>query len=249
MSLDACAKLVERADPDRFQTAMLAPMPARADLMVLYALNVEVSRAPWVSADLTTGPMIGEMRVQWWVDAVAECFAGGARRHEVVTPLEEMISRRNLPQDLLTRLVEARREECRVEPIADVDTFLADTGGGLMALAALLLKGDAAVAQAHGWGAGAAALIRALPAYASRSRSGWEGDVTALAIKAQQMRAEARQGRPPRASHPALLAGWEADAILEDAAERGEAVRETSFAQSEFKKRGTLVYRQLSGRY
>ena len=54
MSLDACADLVNRGDPDRFRSAMLAPMPIRGDLLALYAFNLEVARAPWV----TNEPMI-----------------------------------------------------------------------------------------------------------------------------------------------------------------------------------------------
>jgi len=64
--LVACAKLVERGDPLRFRTVMAAPLHARRVLFPLYAFNVEVSRAPWVTQE----PMIAEMRLQWWRDAL-----------------------------------------------------------------------------------------------------------------------------------------------------------------------------------
>lgn len=87
MNFDAdtigCAGIVERGDPDRFRAAMAAPPKARAVLFPLYAFNVEVSRAPWASQE----PMIAEMRLQWWRDALDEIATGKpARRHEVVTP-------------------------------------------------------------------------------------------------------------------------------------------------------------------
>jgi hypothetical protein len=66
MTLDACAALVERGDPDRFAAAMAAPPAARAKLFPLYAFNLEVARAPWVSKEA----MIAEMRLQWWRDVV-----------------------------------------------------------------------------------------------------------------------------------------------------------------------------------
>ena len=72
--LAACAALVQRADPDRFLAVMAAPVAARRVLFPLYAMNVEVSRAPWVTAE----PMIAEMRLQWWRDALAEIAGGGA---------------------------------------------------------------------------------------------------------------------------------------------------------------------------
>ena len=84
--LTACAQLVERGDPDRFAAAMAAPVRARAVLFPLYAFNLEVARAPW----LTQESMIAEMRLQWWRDALEEIRAGGlVRRHEVVTPLAD----------------------------------------------------------------------------------------------------------------------------------------------------------------
>ncbi|MEQ8366967.1 MAG: phytoene synthase, partial [Roseicyclus sp.] len=62
MSLQACAELVARGDPDRFRATMAAPVDARRVLFPLYAFNIEVSRAPWVTAE----PMIAEMRLQFW---------------------------------------------------------------------------------------------------------------------------------------------------------------------------------------
>ena len=84
MSLQASADLVRKGDPDRFLAAMAAPPAARRVLFPLYAFNVEVSRAPW----LTSESMIAEMRLQWWRDVLEEIRAGGAvRRHEVVDAL------------------------------------------------------------------------------------------------------------------------------------------------------------------
>ena len=71
MTVAACAGLVERGDPDRFLAVMAAPPAARARLFPLYAFNLEVARAPWVTQE----PMIAEMRLQWWRDAV-EMLAG-----------------------------------------------------------------------------------------------------------------------------------------------------------------------------
>ena len=80
MSLQACAEIVKRGDPDRFLAAMAAPPDARRILFPLYAFNVEVARAPWVTAE----PMIAEMRLQWWRDSVEGIYAGEPRRHAVI---------------------------------------------------------------------------------------------------------------------------------------------------------------------
>ena len=46
MSLQACANLVSRADPERFAAAMSAPLEARKVLLPIYAATAEVARAP-----------------------------------------------------------------------------------------------------------------------------------------------------------------------------------------------------------
>ena len=84
MTVDACAALVERGDPDRFAATMAAPVAARAQLWPLYAFNLEVARAPWVTKE----PMIAEMRLQWWRDVVAEPTP---RAHDVAGPLQALI--------------------------------------------------------------------------------------------------------------------------------------------------------------
>ena len=73
MSVDACAALVERGDPERFAAVMAAPVGFRARLFPLYAFNLEVAKAPWVTKE----PMIAEMRLQWWTDMLAGAGHGG----------------------------------------------------------------------------------------------------------------------------------------------------------------------------
>jgi len=93
MSFDACAALVERADPERFRAIMASPVAARRVMFPLFAFNVEVSRAPWVTQE----PMIAEMRLQWWRDVLEEIGAGAeVRKHEVVDALADVLDADNL---------------------------------------------------------------------------------------------------------------------------------------------------------
>jgi len=87
MSLQACADLVHRADPARFRAAMAAPLIARKVLLPIYAANVEISRAPWVTKE----PIIAQMRLQWWRDALEEVAHAAPRRHEVVDALADVL--------------------------------------------------------------------------------------------------------------------------------------------------------------
>ena len=79
MTLNACAELVRQGDPDRFLATMAATPEARAKLFPLYAFNLEVAKAPWVTRE----PMIAQMRLQWWQDIVTEVVEGKPpRAHE-----------------------------------------------------------------------------------------------------------------------------------------------------------------------
>ena len=63
-----CASLVETSDPHRFRSIMAAPEKLRPYYFVIFAFNIEVSRAPY----LTKEPMIAEIRIQWWLDVLDE---------------------------------------------------------------------------------------------------------------------------------------------------------------------------------
>ncbi len=54
MNLRDCAERVEKGDPDRFAATMAAPPAARARLWPLYAVNLEIARAPWASSEPAT---------------------------------------------------------------------------------------------------------------------------------------------------------------------------------------------------
>lgn len=249
MSVDACAALVERGDPDRFAAVMAAPVAARGRLFVLYAFNLEVARAPWVTKE----PMIAEMRLQWWRDVVAEAGEGRpARAHEVAGPLAGLIREAGLPVAVLDRLVEARRWDVyrdAFEDAAALDAYLDDTGAGLMWLAGLALgagSADEAALRGLGWAAGLAGFLRAVPELEARGRvplvDGRPEAVAALARAGLARIAGAREGLlrlgPARA---ATIAGWQAEGLLRMAASEPERVVDGRLQLSEFARRWGLL--------
>jgi phytoene/squalene synthetase len=252
MTVAACARLVERGDPDRFLAVRAAPGWTRGRLLTLYAANLEVARAPWVTAE----PMIAEMRLQWWRDVVAD---PARRAHEVAGPLRDLMDEAALPADVLDRLVAARRWDVWQEPFADraaFDAYVEDTAAGLMWLAARALGApDSAEApvRAYGWAAGLANFLRAVPELRARGRRPLpEGSgVAALAQSGLARLAAARAGRGqvPKGAAPALLAGWQAAPLLAQAARDPAAVDEGRLALSEFARRGRLLWQAATGRW
>ncbi len=218
--LTACAALVEAGDPERFAAVMAAPVAARAKLFPLYAFNIEVSRAPWVTQE----PMIAEMRLQWWRDALEEIRERGiVRRHEVVTPLAHILS----PEDTerLDDLILARRWDIGREPFEDMAAFRAhirDTSGGLLVVAGQVLDraAPADVLEHAGYALGLANWLRAVPALEAAGRiplvEGTPEAVKSLAQEGLEALAEARRGRRelPKTARPACLPVAQAEAVL-----------------------------------
>jgi phytoene/squalene synthetase len=227
---------------------MAAPVEARRVLFPLYAFNVEVARAPWVASE----PMIGEMRLQWWRDVLEEIGKGGpVRRHEVATPLAEVLDAGGA--EALDKLVAARRWDLYSDAFEDAGHFakyLEATGGGLMWVAARLLgAGEAARGDVVSLGraAGLARFLQAVPDLEARGRIPLvDGRPEAVAALARQTldempkRASLRQVLPGRARFAAIEA-WQARPVLEQATRSPERVAEGRLGLSEFRKRITLL--------
>ena len=251
MSVEACAELVRRGDPDRFLAVMAAPPRARAQLFPLYAFNLEVARAPWVTAE----PLIAEMRLQWWRDVVENAASGAARAHEVAGPLHVLIRDSGLPVEVLDALIAARRWDITRDPhdgIAGLSAYLDATGAGLMWLAGRALgapEGAEYALRAYGWAAAAAAYLQAVPELEARGRQPLPQGTTArdLARLALDKLASARQARRlvPKDIAPALLSGWQAESLLRQMVATGRC----DVRLSEFQRRWRLLRQAVTGRW
>lgn len=257
MTIEACAALVERGDPDRFLSVMAAPVWARRVLLPLYAFNLEVARAPW----LTSEPMIAEMRLQWWRDVLDEIAGPGeVRHHEVATVLGEILDPAGA--GILHDLIDARHWDIVPGGFSSEDSFaehLDRTSGTLMWVAARALGADAtgaeAVIRGFAWGQGLAAWFQAIPALEAAGCQplidGRPGAVQLLAREGLRRIRLARRSRHavPAVAGPALLAGWRAAALLRQVARDPMAVAEGRLGLSEFRRRGTLLCRAATGRW
>ena len=249
--LNACAGIVERADPLRFRASMAAPVAARRVLFPLYAFNIEVARAPWVTQET----MIAEMRLQWWRDVCDEIAKRGiVRRHEVATPLALAIA----PEDaaLLDTLAAARRWDIYRDAFEDTvhfDAYIDQTTGNLMWVAARGLgPADEATVRDAAYGAGVAAWLHAIPQLVEQGRvpllDGTEAGVVALAEKARArlQRARRNRNRISKAARPAMYSVGAADKVLSAAMESPARVSAGELPpMNDF----PLSWRALSGRW
>ncbi|WP_180887095.1 squalene/phytoene synthase family protein [Ruegeria sp. THAF57] len=250
----ACAALVHRADPDRFMAAMAAPVTARAVLFPIYALNVEVARAPWVTQE----PMIAEMRLQWWRDALQEIAEGQAvRRHDVVTPLSRILSPHLAAQ--LDEYVAVRRWDIYRDPFEDhahFESYFNHSAGTLMVASAQALgEADEQVLRNFGYAVGVANWLRAIPELEARGRvpllDGTPDGVQQLAKSALERlhAARAQRSAVSNEARPALYAGWQADWVLRQAMAQPDLVAAGALAQGEIRRRLSLMWNVARGRW
>ncbi|WP_299612321.1 squalene/phytoene synthase family protein [uncultured Tateyamaria sp.] len=223
-----CARIVEQGDADRFRTVMAAPVAARAMLFPLYALNVEVSRAPWVTQEA----MIAEMRLQWWRDALEEIAEDGhVRKHEVTTPLAGVLSpamARRLDEGVAARRWDVYRDA--FEDGAHFDRYLDQTAGHLMWTAAELLDAPAdqeAAVRSVAMVAGLAAFLRAVPKLEAAGRIPLlDGTTDGVAALAGRIRMRLTLPRLPSSARPALWPALGAARLLDQVQRDPAAVAE-----------------------
>ncbi|WP_296476865.1 squalene/phytoene synthase family protein [Roseinatronobacter sp.] len=252
------AEKLRLGDPDRHAATLAAPAQVRAKLWTLFAFNLEIARAPW----MTSEPMIAEMRLQFWADVLEEIAAGKPpRAHEVASPLSDLWRDCDLPLSLGQEMVAARRWDIYREPFADERAFeqhIQATSGNLMWLCVRALNADHTAEQTvrdMGYATGLANWLVAIPRLESAGRiplvDGRDSAVAALAQDGLMRLKRARANRHKVCADvlPVMLTGWQAGAILTKAAKAPHLVREGGLVPSEFRRRGSLLLRALSGRW
>jgi phytoene synthase len=138
--LSPCAALVREADRDRYLAALFAPAKRREALFALYAFNMEIARV----RDLAREPMPGEIRLQWWRDALSGQRDGEARAHPVAAALLESLHRHGIPGERLSNLIDAHDFDLYDDPMArlvDLEAYAEKTQGTLLAVAVEFLGG------------------------------------------------------------------------------------------------------------
>lgn len=171
---DLIGRSVREHDPDRYIATLFAPAPARPALMSLYAFNIDVARIP----EAVSEPMLGEIRLQWWRDALATLQQGGITGNPVADALGVAMRERNLPRMLLTGAIDARSFDLSGDVMPDrqaMKAYLAKTSGSLFAGAARIIANGPApgaerIAAEAGYLWGLTGLLRTLPLHLSRGR-------------------------------------------------------------------------------
>jgi phytoene synthase len=181
-ALSYCAAEVRRADYDRYLTALFAPAAARERLFALYAFNHEIAKV----RETVSEPMLGQIRLQWWREAIAGIYDGAPRQHAVVEALAAAVGETRASRAEFEALVEAREFDLAgraPDTLAALEAYGEGTSSRLLYLAAEMLGARGAATRAALKPLGIAwalvGLIRAIPFHARARRQYIPADLAA----------------------------------------------------------------------
>lgn len=165
-----CEALVRDGDPDRYYATLFAPAASRPHLFALYAFSLAIARV----REAASNPMAGEIRLQWWRDALQGEARGDVKANPVAAALEEAIRVNRLGRQPFVDLIDARVFDLYEDPmprVNDLEGYCGETASALFRLASLVIgagsePGGAGAAGHAGVAYGLTGLLRALPWHA-----------------------------------------------------------------------------------
>lgn len=224
-----CLALVREASRDRFLASLFVPAEKRPALIALYAFDAEID----LVRHKVSEPRIGEIRFQWWRDAIEGLYAGTSSPHPVARELSVAIAAGRLPKQPLIDFIDAHEFDLYDDPMPDLNVlegYLGETTSAIIHMASLILSGSDGVASADV--AGLAGVAQGLTAIVSNLPRASKFLPETLSIgasvaHARKRLAEARalSHQIPRPAFPAFLPVGLADLYLDRIAKLGEMAR------------------------
>ncbi len=133
------AEFLRTNDRDRYLSSLVIGPAERPSVQALHAFSADVAAV----RDRAREPAAGEIRLQWWSDALSGEGHGNVRENPLADALIETIGQYRLSAGALQRLIAARRFDLYDDPMPDVETFegyAGETASVLYQLAAMILN-------------------------------------------------------------------------------------------------------------
>ena len=127
-------------DRDRYFATLVLPPKERAAVTALYAFNADIASV----RERAREPAAGEIRLQWWADALTGSGHANVRQNPLADALLSVVAEYGLPTPPLTRMISARRFDLYQDPMPDLPTFegyAGETVSALYQLGAMILNG------------------------------------------------------------------------------------------------------------
>lgn len=135
-----CEALAREADKDRWLAGLFAPAEGRRHLMALAAFDIETAAV----RERVRDPLPGEVRLQWWRDAIEGRGRGEVTANPVAAALLATIASTHLPKQPLLDLLEARVHDLYDDlfpTVSDLEGHCGETAGAIVQLSAIALMG------------------------------------------------------------------------------------------------------------
>lgn len=161
---------VKRFDYDRWLACLFTPEPHRKSVMALLAFNTEIARI----RETVSEAMLGDIRLQWWRDALTDLSKGTVRSHPVAQALQVLNQKIAIDFTLMQEMIDMRAKDLDPAPInseGELIVYADATGGNLHRLIFSAIGGaDASVkveaVVRSGRAFALAGILRAIPFHA-----------------------------------------------------------------------------------
>jgi 15-cis-phytoene synthase len=168
-----CEALVKANDRAAWLSTLFMPPDKRKAVHALHAFAIEAARV----RDVVSGPLPGEVRLQWWRDMLEGEARGSVSANPVAAALDRTIVRYGLPRAALTGMVDARIHDLYDDPhatVVDLEGYCGETSSALIRLDTLILAdgSDPGPADAAGHAGVALGLVRLLQGIAPNAARG-----------------------------------------------------------------------------
>jgi len=133
------SEALRTGDRDRYLSTLVLKGQYRDAVTALYAFNADVASV----RERVSDPTPGEMRLQWWSDALEGEGHGAVRQNPIADALLDTIATYSIPSGTLLRLIGARRFDLYDDPMPDLESFegyAGETVSTLYQLAAMILN-------------------------------------------------------------------------------------------------------------
>lgn len=150
-SFALAADQLRELDRDRYAASLVVPAEHRAAVQAVFAFSAEIAAV----RERVSEPGPGEIRLQWWVDAIEGNGHGAIASNPVADALLKTLQSYQLPAGPLLRLLAARRFDLYNDPMPDIGQFegyAGETVSVLYQYAAMILAGGPAEAAADAAG-------------------------------------------------------------------------------------------------
>ncbi|WP_208437474.1 phytoene/squalene synthase family protein [Bartonella taylorii] len=142
-SLPYYLDILRATDRDRYISVLFAPKKKRRALAALYAFNVEIARIRETVHD----PLIGEIRLRWWHDSIANGGRKKSRDNPILSDLFTAMTLFNLPKMDFLRYCDAQILDLYHNPIEnlhDLEFYFSETASIILRLSCQILDPDTA---------------------------------------------------------------------------------------------------------